>query len=135
MPAAVWNAPTSHYSIFDLKLLRSATNRYHKFIAAAKKSLYASLVPLHPNLELFGKLSITSYTEMQITPYPHHPLWLPYDSYLPHTSQIKSQKFISTYKSTRLSPQLILSHLHPSSTALFHSCHLTRNRQSTLSII
>ena len=32
------------HSIFDLKLLRSATNRYHKFIAAAKKSFYASLV-------------------------------------------------------------------------------------------
>ena len=26
------------HSIFDLKLLRSATNRYHKFVAAAKKS-------------------------------------------------------------------------------------------------
>ena len=32
------------HSIFDLKLLRSATNRYHKFIDAAKKSFYASLV-------------------------------------------------------------------------------------------
>ena len=32
------------HSIFDLKLLRSATNRYHKFIASAKKSFYASLV-------------------------------------------------------------------------------------------
>ena len=32
------------HSIFDLKLLRSSTNRYHKFIAAAKKSFYAALV-------------------------------------------------------------------------------------------
>ena len=32
------------HSIFDLKLLRSAINRYHNFISAAKKSLYASLV-------------------------------------------------------------------------------------------
>ena len=32
------------HSIFDLKLLRSATNRYHKFIAAAKKSFNHSLV-------------------------------------------------------------------------------------------
>ena len=32
------------HSIFGLKLLRSVTNRYHKFIAAAKKSFYASLV-------------------------------------------------------------------------------------------
>ena len=31
------------HSIFYLKFLRSATNRYHKFIAAAKKSFYASL--------------------------------------------------------------------------------------------
>ena len=32
------------HSIFDLKLLRSSTNRYHKFIAGAKKSFYAALV-------------------------------------------------------------------------------------------
>ena len=32
------------HSVFYLKLLRSATNRYHKFIAATKKSYYASLV-------------------------------------------------------------------------------------------
>ena len=31
------------HSISYLKLLRSATNRYHKFIAAAKTSFYASL--------------------------------------------------------------------------------------------
>ena len=44
-PAAVWNSPTSPYTLFFyLKLLRSATNRYHKLIATAKKSLYASLV-------------------------------------------------------------------------------------------
>ena len=83
----------------------------------------------------FGKPSITSYTELQIAPYSHHPLWLPYHSYLPHTSLIKSLSFISTYKPTPLPPQLILSHLLPSSTPLFHSCHLTRNQQSTLSII
>ena len=50
---------------------------------------------------------------MQITPYPHHPVWLLYHSYLPHTSLIKSQSFISTYKPTPLLPPLILSHLHP----------------------
>ena len=72
---------------------------------------------------------------MHIAPYTHHPLWLPYHSYLSHTSLIKSQSFISTYKPTPLPPQLILSHFHPFSTALFHICHLTRNRQSTLSII
>ena len=83
------------------------------------------------NLELFEKLSITSYTELQSAPYPHHPLWRPYHSYLPHTSLIKSGSFISTYKPTPLPPQLILSHLHP----LHHTCHLTRNRQSTISII
>ena len=32
------------HSIFDLKLLRSSTNRYYKFIAAAKKPFYATLV-------------------------------------------------------------------------------------------
>ena len=32
------------HSIFDLKLLRSSTNRYHKFIATAKKSFYTELV-------------------------------------------------------------------------------------------
>ena len=32
------------HSIFDLKLLRSATNRYHKFIVAAKKLFYAALI-------------------------------------------------------------------------------------------
>ena len=32
------------HSIFYLKLLRSSTNRYHKFIATAKKSFYAALV-------------------------------------------------------------------------------------------
>ena len=32
------------HSLFDLKLLRSATHRYHKYIAIAKKSFYASLV-------------------------------------------------------------------------------------------
>ena len=127
-PAAVWNAPTSPHTLFNLKLLRSATNRYHKFIAATRKSLYASLFcPHHLNLELFGKLSIISYTELQIAPYPHHPLWQPYHSYLSHTSLIKSQSFISTYKPTPLPSQLFLSHLYPSSTALFLSCHLTRN--------
>ena len=45
LPATVWNAPISpHTLFFSLKLLRSATNRYHKFIAAAKKSFNASLV-------------------------------------------------------------------------------------------
>ena len=120
------------HSIFDLKLLRSATNRYDKSVAVAKKSFYASLVQSsHPNL--FGKLSITSYAELQIAPYPHHPLWLSYHIYLPHSSLIKYQSFISTYKPTPLPPQLILFHLHPSSTPRFHSCHLTRNRQPTLS--
>ena len=49
---------------------------------------------------------MASYTELQTAPYRHHSLWLPYRSYLPHTSLIKSQSFISTYKPT---------HLHPSS--------------------
>ena len=130
-------APTSSpHSIFDLKLLRSATTRYHKFIAQPISHSTPHLSsPPHPNLELFRKLSITSYTELQIAPYPHRPLWLPYHSYLPHTSLIKSQSFISTYKPTHLPPQLILSHFHPFSTPLLHSCHLTRNRQSALSII
>ena len=43
-PAAVWYAPTSSLTTFDLQLLRSATSHYYKFIAAAKKSFYASLV-------------------------------------------------------------------------------------------
>ena len=65
-PAAVWNATTSHHSIFYLKLLRSATNHYHKCIAAAKISFHDSLVQSSSstNLELFGKLSITFYTEL-----------------------------------------------------------------------
>ena len=97
-----------------LKLLRSATNRYHTFIAPPKSHSTPHLSsPPHPNHELFGKLSRTFYTEMQIAPYPHHPIWLLYHSYLPHTSQIKSQSFISTYKPTPLPPQLILSYLHP----------------------
>ena len=68
--------------------------------------------PPHPNLEPFRKLSITSYTELQIAPYPHHPLWLPYHSYLPHTSLINSQRFISINKPTHLPPQHFLCHLH-----------------------
>ena len=45
LPAAVWNASTSHHThFFYLKLLWSSTNRYHKFIAAAKKPFYATLV-------------------------------------------------------------------------------------------
>ena len=44
---------------------------------------------------------------------PTSSLWLPYHSYLPHTSLIKSQSFISTCKPTSHPPQLILSHLHP----------------------
>ena len=52
------------HSIFDIKLLRSSTNRYHKFIIAAKSnSTLHSSSPPHPNLELFGKSSITLYTE------------------------------------------------------------------------
>ena len=54
---------------FYLKLLRSATNRYHKFKAAAKSHSMPHLSSLPQlNLELFGKLSITSYTELQIAP-------------------------------------------------------------------
>ena len=124
------------HSIFYLKLCRSVTNQYFKFIFAAKKSYYSSLVHSpHPTLALFGKLSTRSYTELQIVPYPHHPLWLPYFSYSPPTFLIKSQSYISTYQITLLPPQLLLCHLHPSSTSLFHSCYLTRNWQSTISII
>ena len=90
--------------------------------------------PSHPNLELCGKLSITSYTELQIAPYPYHALWLHYHSYLPHTSLIKSQSFISTYK-LLFHPSSFSPTFTSFSTSLFHSCHLTRNRQSTLSII
>ena len=38
-----------------------------------------------------------SYTELQIIAYSQNPLWLPYLSYLPSTSLIKSQSYISTY--------------------------------------
>ena len=101
------------YIASHIKLLRSATNRYHKFIAAAKKSFYASLVQSSSSKSrALWKLSITSYTELQIAPYPHHHLWLPYHSYLPHIWLIKSRSFISTYKPTNLSPQLFLCHLH-----------------------
>ena len=86
----------------------------------------------HLNLVLFEKLSTKSYTELQVAPYP---LWLPCHSYLPHTSLIKFQNYISTYKPTPLPSQLFLCHLHPSSTPLLHSCHLTWNRQFTLSVI
>ena len=102
------------HSIFYLKLFQSATNRYHKFIAAAKSHSTSHLSsPPHLNLELFGKLSLTSYTELQIALYPHHSLWLPYHSHLPHTSLIKSQSNISPYKPTPLPPQLFLCHLQP----------------------
>ena len=69
----------------------------------------------HLNLALFGKLSTKSYTELQIAPYPYHPLWLPYYSYVPHTSLIKSQSNIFsiatgtvhfTLKSSIISQQL-----------------------------
>ena len=57
------HACIASHSIFDLILLRSATNRYHKFIAAAKSHSTPHLSsPPHLNLELFGKLSIASYT-------------------------------------------------------------------------
>ena len=39
------------HSTFDLKMLRSSTNRYHKFITAAQKSFYASLVQSASALE------------------------------------------------------------------------------------
>ena len=60
--------------------------------------------PPHLNLELFENLLITSYTELKIAIYPHHPLWLPYHSYLSHTSVIKSQSYILAYKPTPLPP-------------------------------
>ena len=44
------------HSIFDLKLLRSSTNRHHKFIVAAKSHSTPHLSsPSHLNFELFGK--------------------------------------------------------------------------------
>ena len=77
------------HSIFDLKLLRSATNRYHKFIAVTKKSFYASLVQSSSCKHRALWKTINNIL-LQIAAYPHHPLWLPYHSYLPHTSLIKS---------------------------------------------
>ena len=94
-------------------MVRSSTNLYHKFIAAAKKSIYAALVQSSSKPRALWKTINKIYTELQIAPYPHHPLWLPYHNYLPHTSLIKSQSFISTYKPTPLPPQLILFHLLP----------------------
>ena len=113
------------HSIFYLKLLRASTNRYHKFIAAAKKSLTPHLSsPPHPNRELFGKPSITSYTELQIALYPHHPLLLLYHSYMPNTYLINLKASFQPTNQHPLSPQLILPNLLPSSTPLFHSYRL-----------
>ena len=124
------------HSIFDLKLLLSSTNCYHKFIAVAKKLFYAALVQSSSsNLELFGKPSITFYTELQIAPYSHHPFWLPYHSYLPHTSLIKLKASFQPTNQPLFHPSSFSPTFSPSSIPLFHTCHLTRNRQSTLSII
>ena len=90
---------------------------------AAKRStnLAHNTLSMPDNSELLtivtSAIKSSFITEIKIAPYPHHLLWLPYHSCLPHTSQIKSQSFISTYKPTPLPPQLILSHLHP----LFYS--------------
>ena len=46
LSAAVWNASTSPHSIFYLKLLRSATNRYYKFKATAKNSFLRITCPV-----------------------------------------------------------------------------------------
>ena len=87
----------------------------HSIVLIKAGSQHRSKAPQYNKItiELSIKLSITSYTELQIVSYRHHPLWLPYHSYLPHTSLMKSQSFISTSKPTPLPPQLILSHLHP----------------------
>ena len=67
------------HSIFDLKLLWSSTNRYHKFIAAAKKSCYAALVQSSSSepRALWKTINNILNRELQIAPYPHYPLWLP----------------------------------------------------------
>ena len=127
------------HSIFDLNLLRSAPNHYQKFIAAAKKSFLSSLVhSSSSNPRALEKLSTRSYTELQIAPYPHHLLWLPYLSYLPPTSPIKSKQLhlnLQTNRSSTPAPSLPSSFLLYFTLSLFHSCILTRNRQSTIAII
>ena len=92
---------------------------------------------IHPHLTfvLSGKLSTSSFTELQIASCQHHPLSLPYLGYWPPTSSTKSQSYISTNKLTPLPPQLFLFHLDPSSAPPFHYCYLTRNRQSAMSIV
>ena len=91
--------------------------------------------PPHLNLELFGKLSIKSYTELQTAPYPHNPLSLPYHSYLPHTSLINLKATFQPTNQLLFHASSFSATFTLFSTPLFHSCHLTRNRQFTLSII
>ena len=135
--AAVWNAPTSpHTLFFTLKcfgLLPTAT--INLYPPPKRHSTPHLSSPPHPNLEFCGKLSITSCIELQIASYPYHLLWLPYHSYMTQTSLIKSQSYISTYKPTSPPPSSFSATFTPSSTSLLHSCHLTRNRQFTFSII
>ena len=102
--------------MFFIKLLRCATNRYHTFIAFAKKSFFASFVQsssskpralwktINDILHITANRSIPTSSPLAAIPQ------------LFATSLIKSQSFISTYKPTPLPHQLILSHLHPSST-------------------
>ena len=105
----------SHF-IFDQKLLGSATNHYHKFISAAKKSYCSSLVhssTSNPHALWKTINKILHRTANRSLPTSSHRL--PYLSYLPSTSLIKSQSYISTYKQTPLPLQIFLYHLHPSS--------------------
>ena len=137
LPAAVWNAPTSHHSIFDLKLLRSSTNRYHKFIAAAKKSFYAALV------QSFSSKPRAHWKTINNILHRTANRSLPTSSPLAVLPQIFatyfSDKISKLHFNLQTNPPFhrgsFSPTFSPSSTPLFHSCHLTRNRQSTISII
>ena len=122
------------HSIFYLKLLRSANNRYHKFIAAAKKSFYASLVQSSSKPRALWKTinSIVHRTANRSLPTSSPQAALP-QLFATHFSDKLKDSFQPTNQP--LLPSFFYATFTPSSTPLFHSCHLTRNRQFTLSII
>ena len=107
------------HSKFDLKLLRSATNRYYKFIAAAKASFYASLVQSSSKRRALWKTinSILHGTVNKSLPTSSHPA-APPQLFTTHFSD----KISKLHFNLQTNPSSTPAHsLPPSSHPLLHS--------------
>ena len=112
------------HSICDLKLRRSGTNHYHKFISVAKKSYYSSLVHASSSTPraLWKTINkILHRTSNRSLPSSSHLATLPQ---LFATFSDKTTKLHFNYKPKPLPLQLLLCHLHPSFTPLVHPANL-----------